>query len=81
MFSQMCDAVDACHSQGVSHRDIKPENFIVTEGMRPGAATDRKVIVKLSDFGLATLLKDSPDVDCGSAPYMSYGELVMDPCI
>lgn len=71
MFSQMCDAVDACHSQGVSHRDIKPENFIVTEGTV--GAGERKVVVKLSDFGLATVLQESADVDCGSAPYMSYG--------
>ncbi|KAG8973601.1 hypothetical protein FRB90_009893, partial [Tulasnella sp. 427] len=80
MFSQMCDAVDACHSRGVSHRDIKPENFIVTEGLRDGfgagahaaAAGERKVVVKLSDFGLATMQQESADVDCGSAPYMSY---------
>ena len=31
------------------------------------------MIVKLSDFGLATTEKFSADVDCGSAPYMSYG--------
>lgn len=73
MFSQMCDAVDACHSRGVSHRDIKPENFIVTEGLREGCGAERKVVVKLSDFGLATLQQESADVDCGSAPYMSYG--------
>ncbi|KAG8894111.1 hypothetical protein FRC00_009511, partial [Tulasnella sp. 408] len=72
MFSQMCDAVDACHSRGVSHRDIKPENFIVTEGLREGFGAERKVVVKLSDFGLATLQQESADVDCGSAPYMSY---------
>ncbi|KIO29375.1 hypothetical protein M407DRAFT_62335, partial [Tulasnella calospora MUT 4182] len=68
----MCDAVDACHSRGVSHRDIKPENFIVTEGLREGFGAERKVVVKLSDFGLATLQQESADVDCGSAPYMSY---------
>ncbi|KAG8927843.1 hypothetical protein FRC02_007707 [Tulasnella sp. 418] len=77
MFAQMCAAVDACHARGVSHRDIKPENFIVTEGVRPvkrgsGAGFERKVVVKLSDFGLATLQQESTDVDCGSAPYMSY---------
>ena len=71
MFSQMCDAVAACHERGVSHRDIKPENFIVTEGN--DARGERKVVVKLTDFGLATLQKESVDVDCGSAPYMSYG--------
>ena len=67
MFSQMCDAVEACHERDVSHRDIKPEDFIVTEGVG-------KVVVKLSDFGLATLQAESTDVDVGSAPYMIFGE-------
>lgn len=74
MFSQMCDAVAACHAQQVFHRDIKPENFIVTDGWvsEPSGRLERKVIVKLSDFGLSTSDIDSSDMDCGSAPYMSY---------
>lgn len=35
------------------------------------------MIVKLSDFGLATMDRFSADVDCGSAPYMSYGALFL----
>ncbi|KAB5589154.1 Calcium-dependent protein kinase 30 [Ceratobasidium theobromae] len=69
MFRQMCDAVAACHAHGVSHRDIKPENFIVTHDTHPPA---ERVVVKLSDFGLATSDHESADMDCGSAPYMSY---------
>ncbi|KAF9038336.1 kinase-like protein [Hymenopellis radicata] len=74
MFSQMCDAVAACHAQQVFHRDIKPENFIVTDGWHTTAdgRQERKVIVKLTDFGLSTTDVDSSDMDCGSAPYMSY---------
>ncbi|KAJ3487109.1 hypothetical protein NLJ89_g11746 [Agrocybe chaxingu] len=74
MFSQMCDAVAACHSQQVFHRDIKPENFIVTDGTftTPDGRLERKVVVKLSDFGLSTTDLESSDMDCGSAPYMSY---------
>lgn len=74
MFAQMCDAVAACHSQQVFHRDIKPENFIVTDGWvsQPSGRLERKVIVKLTDFGLSTSDVDSSDMDCGSAPYMSY---------
>ncbi|KAG6886271.1 hypothetical protein C0993_006681 [Termitomyces sp. T159_Od127] len=74
MFSQMCDAVAACHDQSVFHRDIKPENFIVTDGWTtsPSGRQERKVIVKLSDFGLSTTDVASSDMDCGSAPYMSY---------
>jgi len=75
MFGQMCDAVAACHKQQVFHRDIKPENFIVTDGLvnLPDGRAERKVIVKLTDFGLSTTDIESSDMDCGSAPYMSYG--------
>jgi serine/threonine protein kinase len=75
MFSQMCDAVGACHNQQVFHRDIKLENFIVTDGWttRPDGQRERKVTVKLTDFGLSTKDVESADMNCGSAPYMSYG--------
>ena len=75
MFSQMCEAVAACHTQQVFHRDIKPENFIVTDGwdVALDGSPFRKVIVKLSDFGLATTDLECSEMDCGSAPYMSYG--------
>ncbi|KAH8823059.1 hypothetical protein DL96DRAFT_1532556 [Flagelloscypha sp. PMI_526] len=74
MFAQMCEAVAAAHAQGVYHRDIKPENFIVTDGFveRPDRSRERKVFVKLTDFGLGTTDRDSGDMDCGSAPYISY---------
>ncbi|KAI0829636.1 kinase-like protein [Trametes gibbosa] len=74
MFSQMCEAVATCHDNSVFHRDIKPENFIVTDGWTtlPDGRVERKVIVKLSDFGLSTTDVESADMDCGSAPYMSF---------
>jgi serine/threonine protein kinase len=36
--------------------------------------TKRKVIVKLTDFGLATTDYENQDMMCGSKPYMSYGK-------
>ncbi|KAF5386178.1 hypothetical protein D9615_002380 [Tricholomella constricta] len=67
MFYQMCEAVAACHAQQVFHRDIKPENFIVTDGWTTSSSgrQERKVIVKLTDFGLSTADLASSDMDCG----------------
>ena len=75
MFAQMCEAVATCHEASVFHRDIKPENFIVTDGwtLNQDGIRERKVVVKLSDFGLSTCDAVSYDMDCGSAPYMSFG--------
>lgn len=42
-FSQLCEALDHAHSQGILHRDVKPDNALVASD---GA-------VKLFDFGLA----------------------------
>jgi serine/threonine protein kinase len=73
----MCEAVATCHDVSVFHRDIKPENFIVTDAwpLNQDGIRERKVVVKLSDFGLSTRDAVSSDMDCGSAPYMSYGSL------
>lgn len=75
MFYQMCQAVQFCHDRGISHRDIKPENFIVQD-MRSDylhrASDQEAVVVKLTDFGLATTKDQCDDFNCGSKPYMAF---------
>ena len=43
-FSQILDAVQACHSNGICHRDIKPENVLF----------DGQFSLKLADLGFST---------------------------
>jgi hypothetical protein len=64
IISQLCDALNYAHEQGVVHRDVKPANiFILNDGT-----------VKLLDFGIAKMttstLTRQGDV-LGSASYMS----------
>lgn len=72
IFDQMLEAVAFCHKNGVAHRDIKPENFIVVTNTREAKASPYGVVIKLTDFGLATRDRESADFDCGSKPYMSF---------
>lgn len=74
MFGQMCSAVQVCHEAGIAHRDIKPENFIVSDGRSEGESGMARVVVKITDWGLGTTETACEDFDCGSKPYMAYGE-------
>ncbi|MCZ6598701.1 MAG: serine/threonine-protein kinase, partial [Planctomycetota bacterium] len=47
LVGQICDALQYAHDEGVVHRDIKPENILV----------DRKGRLKITDFGLAKILR------------------------
>jgi predicted Ser/Thr protein kinase len=48
--SQVCEALEYAHGEGIVHRDIKPENILL----------DQKGRVKIADFGVSKLLGASP---------------------
>ncbi|KAJ3077047.1 hypothetical protein HDU98_009448 [Podochytrium sp. JEL0797] len=62
LFTQICNAVEFCHENGLYHRDLKPENVLIS-------ASDFSV--RLADFGLATDEEWSENFGCGSVRYMS----------
>ncbi len=47
---QVLDGLDAAHEQNIVHRDLKPENIFL-------ARVQRSVIVKLLDFGIASVVE------------------------
>ncbi len=67
--TQLADALDAAHAEGIVHRDVKPANIFVTRSGR----------IKLLDFGVSVMLPRRVDATTvrsllstgGTIPYMS----------
>src|SRR5262249_44345808 len=50
LLAQLCEALQAAHTQGIIHRDLKPANLMVVD---PDTPYEK---VKVMDFGLAKLM-------------------------
>ena len=61
LFLQILSGLEYCHQNLVTHRDLKPENILI----------DTQGNLKLVDFGLSNLMKDSKFLrtQCGSPNY------------
>ena len=60
---QIAEGLAAAHAAGIVHRDLKPENVMIT----PGG------VVKVLDFGLASLPAEEPSATHGTDPGIVLG--------
>ena len=66
----VCSALDYSHKRGVVHRDIKPANIML----------DAEGITKITDFGVAQMIEDSPAIGFfGTPSYMSPEQVTEKP--
>ena len=78
--SQIADALDAAHEDGLVHRDVKPPNVLLVG--KPALVADRG-FAYLADFGIAANLGGStlsrPGLALGTASYMAPERMVGEP--
>ncbi|MDT7552291.1 MAG: serine/threonine protein kinase, bacterial [Pseudonocardiales bacterium] len=80
VISQVADAIDAAHAEGLVHRDVKPSNVLL-QGSLDRAA--ERGFAYLADFGIASEVGDRtssrPGLALGTTAYMAPERRTGDP--
>jgi len=75
LLTKIADRIENVHREGIFHRDIKPENILFPRHPQPGFGDERRLDVKLGDFGTVRWVKSYTNkydaVIIGSQCYMS----------
>lgn len=61
LLQQLCEVLQAAHSESIIHRDLKPANLMVVDPDSPYE------MIKVMDFGLAKLLRPSHNMNVTNA--------------
>jgi serine/threonine protein kinase len=69
IFSQVCDALETAHDDGIIHRDVKPSNIMLCENDR------QKDDIRVLDTGISKLVAEDEDVK--SSGYITRNKEVM----
>jgi serine/threonine protein kinase, bacterial len=78
VLSQVADALDAAHTEGLVHRDVKPSNILLV-----GERAAERGFAYLADFGIAGEVGDRttsrPGLALGTTAYMAPERMTGDP--